>query len=149
MKSALNHTTLLNDSCFEIFLVTHIHSDLGKFFVLDLTYCVTIFVGIFCTFSCISSFSLSFVFTLLAKLFSLFSNSFNSMNSSNNVTCLLRNFKKEISRSAAVHVINELLVPGIRKFRPALWMGQGQKSFERTAIFQQQLLAIVRSFLSS
>ena len=40
------------------------------------------------TFSCISSFSLSFVFTLLAKLFSLFSNSFSSMYSSNKVTCL-------------------------------------------------------------
>lgn len=45
------------------------------------------------TFSCISSFSLSFVFTLLAKLFSLFSNSFSSINSSNKVTCLSRECK--------------------------------------------------------
>ena len=51
----------------------------------------------FClTFSCISSFSLSFVFTLFAKLFSLFSNSFSSINSSNRVTCLSRKMYRKI-----------------------------------------------------
>ena len=48
------------------------------------------------TFSCISSFSLSFVFTLFAKLFSLFSNSFSSINSSNRVTCLTRKMYRKI-----------------------------------------------------
>lgn len=53
----------------------------------------------FClTFSCISSFSLSFVFTLFAKLFSLFSNSFSSINSSNRVTCLSRKMYRKISK---------------------------------------------------